>query len=212
MSNRVNPPQYLLIALDIANRIAKEELVEDKKLSGRSLFASEYNVSPETIRRALKLLADMKVVDIKHNSGVYVLSIDNAKRYIEHFDGFTKQVELQKDFENALAKQKELNQQLESLAAEIIRKGSAFASVTTPFVHYEIKIPVDSEIIGENIGKIKFWQETGATIVAIKRANYMILSPGPYAELYANDTIIFVGNEGCHQAVSSFLNRKEEEK
>ena len=28
-------------------------------------MASEYNVSPETIRRALKLLHDMKVVEIK---------------------------------------------------------------------------------------------------------------------------------------------------
>ena len=67
-------------------------------------------------------------------------------------------------------------------------------------------------MIGKNIGKIQFWQETGATIVAIKRANYMILSPGPYAELYADDTIIFVGNHGCQTAVANFLNKKKEEK
>ena len=28
-------------------------------------MASEYNVSPETIRRSLRLLADMKVVEVK---------------------------------------------------------------------------------------------------------------------------------------------------
>ncbi len=212
MSNRINPPQYLLIALDIANRIANKELTEDMKLSGRSLFAGEYNVSPETIRRALKLLADMKVVEIRSNSGVYVLSVDNAKRYIEHFDGFSKQEQIQKDFEDAMQQQRQLSHKLEELSAEIIRNRTAFSSFTVPFTNYEFKITKESFVIGKNIGKIQFWQETRATIVAIKRANYMILSPGPYAELYADDTIIFVGNHGCQTAVANFLNKKKEEK
>ena len=66
--------------------IAKEEFLEGSKIYGRSVMASEYNVSPETIRRALKLLHDMKVVEIKPQSGATVLSIDNAKRYIQQFE------------------------------------------------------------------------------------------------------------------------------
>ena len=48
-------------------------------------LASEYGVSPETIRKALRLLADMKVVDVKPQSGAVVLSADSARRYIENF-------------------------------------------------------------------------------------------------------------------------------
>ena len=78
MTQTVVPSQYLQIALDIAGRIACGELPEGSRIYGRSVMASEYNVSPETIRRALRLLADMKVVDIQKQSGVQVLSADSA--------------------------------------------------------------------------------------------------------------------------------------
>lgn len=86
MKETVVPSQYLQIALDIAQRIAKGELPEGSGIYGRSLMASEYNVSPETVRRALRLLADMKVVEVKPQSGAVVLSADSAQRYIENFE------------------------------------------------------------------------------------------------------------------------------
>ena len=65
MRQAVVPSQYLQIALDLATRIAQGELTEGSRIYGRSVLASEYGVSPETIRKALRLLADMKVVDVK---------------------------------------------------------------------------------------------------------------------------------------------------
>ena len=58
MRQAVVPAQYLQIALDLATRIARGELAEGSRIYGRSVMASEYGVSPETIRRALRLLAD----------------------------------------------------------------------------------------------------------------------------------------------------------
>ena len=86
MKQAVVPSQYLQIALDLARRIAKGELSEGSRIYGRSVMASEYNVSPETIRRALRLLADMKVVEVKPQSGAIVLSADSARRYIANFE------------------------------------------------------------------------------------------------------------------------------
>ena len=54
MKQSVVLSQYLQIALDLATRIAKGELPEGSRIYGRSVMASEYNVSPETIRRALR--------------------------------------------------------------------------------------------------------------------------------------------------------------
>ena len=51
-------------------------------------------------------------------------------------------------------------------------------------------MPKDSPLIGKSIGALKFWQSTGGTIVAIRRGQTVILSPGPYAELYSGDVII----------------------
>lgn len=57
-------PQYMQIALSIAGRIAGGDVPEGAKISGRSKLSSEYNVSPETIRKAVRLLSDMRVVDV----------------------------------------------------------------------------------------------------------------------------------------------------
>ena len=84
MKQAVVPSQYLQIALDLARRIAKGELPEGSRVYGRSVMASEYNVSPETIRRALRLLSDMKVVEVKPKSGVVVLSADSAPLSATH--------------------------------------------------------------------------------------------------------------------------------
>ena len=77
-------PQYMQIALSIAGRIAGGDVPEGTKISGRSKLSSEYNVSPETIRKAVRLLSDMRVVDVREKSGVYVLSADNARRYLHN--------------------------------------------------------------------------------------------------------------------------------
>ena len=45
-------PQYMRIAVSVAGRIADGQLAEGEKLSGRSKLSSEYQVSPETIRKS----------------------------------------------------------------------------------------------------------------------------------------------------------------
>jgi len=70
--DQIVSPVYSQIALDIALRIARGELKENTKVYGRSVMSSEYGVSPETIRRAMKLLEDMKIVETKQNSGTII--------------------------------------------------------------------------------------------------------------------------------------------
>ena len=62
-------PQYMRIARSIAQRIADGELMEGEKLSGRSKLSSEYNVSPETIRKAVQVLQDRAVVIVRSARG-----------------------------------------------------------------------------------------------------------------------------------------------
>ena len=78
-------PQYMRIARSIAQRIADGELMEGEKLSGRSKLSSEYNVSPETIRKAVQVLQDRAVVIVREQSGVYVLSAELARQCLAGF-------------------------------------------------------------------------------------------------------------------------------
>lgn len=207
MDKNVVAPVYAQIALDIASRIVKGDLKENSKVYGRSIMSSEYGVSPETIRRAMKLLEDMKIVEVKQNSGATVLSSENARLYVEKFGEQNNIRSMQKKLANYLAQQEEMNRQIIELANTIVRMNDKH-SVTNPFHNYEVDIPQDSAIIGHTLGELNFWQETRATVIAIRRGDNLILSPGPYVLFEAGDTIIFVGDFSSVQAVTDFTNNK----
>lgn len=206
MKNNIAAPVYAQIALDIALRIAKGELKENTKVYGRSIMSSEYGVSPETIRRAMKLLEDMHIVDIKQNSGAFVLSAENAKEYVAKFGEQNNIRSMQKKLINLIEQQKNTNQQIIDIADSILRINEKF-SETNPFNNYEVVIPTNSGIIGHTLGELNFWQETRATIIAIRRGDQIILSPGPYVLFEAEDTIIFVGDISSIKAVTDFINK-----
>lgn len=194
--------QYTRIAIFLAERIASGQLKEGDKLSGRSKLSPEYNVSPETIRRTLRLLADMKVVEVKEQSGVYVLSADNARRYLHNFADQTDIRGKQQQLKELLVRQEHLNRQMAALCRDILDETS---QTPDALPNYYCRIPDDWPHSGTTVGALRFWQATGATIVAIRRGLSYIVSPGPYAELYAGDAVIFVGGVKAREAVSHFF-------
>ena len=194
--------QYTRIAISLAERIASGQLKEGDKLSGRSKLSPEYNVSPETIRRTLRLLADMKVVEVKEQSGVYVLSADNARRYLHNFADQTDIRGKQQQLKELLVRQEHLNRQMAALCRDILHETS---QTPDALPNYYCRIPDDWPHSGTTVGALRFWQATGATIVAIRRGLSYIVSPGPYAELYAGDAVIFVGGVKAREAVSHFF-------
>jgi K+/H+ antiporter YhaU regulatory subunit KhtT len=197
-------PIYLGIALDISRRIAGGELPEGTKLYGRSIMSSEYGVSPETIRRSLKLLSDMNVVVVHHNSGAVVLSKENAKAYLARFDEYAGVQALRKKLKAAIADHATLTKQIYELVNDISGI-TVRVSPTNPFQNYEIDVPKDSPIVGKTLEELNFWQETGATVIAIKRKAQVFLSPGPYIRFEADDRIIFIGEERSIHAIQSFI-------
>ena len=194
--------QYTRIAISLAERIASGQLKEGDKLSGRSKLSPEYNDSPETIRRTLRLLADMKVVEVKEQSGVYVLSADNARRYLHNFADQTDIRGKQQQLKELLVRQEHLNRQMAALCRDILDETS---QTPDALPNYYCRIPDDWPHSGTTVGALRFWQATGATIVAIRRGLSYIVSPGPYAELYAGDAVIFVGGVKAREAVSHFF-------
>ena len=209
MKQTVVPSQYLQIALDIARRISKGELPEGQRVYGRSVMASEYNVSPETIRRALRLLSDMKVVEVKPQSGVVVLSADSARRYIENFEESADVRALRQQLKDLLAEYADLSRRLSDTVTALVKSRDTFAASGEPLPNYEVPVPKDSPLIGRSIGELKFWQSTGGTIVAIRRGQTVILSPGPYAQLYGGDVIVLVGSPAAAEAANRLVTEKE---
>ena len=103
----------------------------------------------------------------------------------------------------------ELGRRMTDTVTALVQSRDTFASADQPFPNYEVPVPEDSPLIGKSIGALKFWQSTGGTIVAIRRGQTVILSPGPYAELYSGDVIVLVGNPSAAVAAHNLITAKE---
>lgn len=200
------PPVYSQIALDIALRIARGDLEENTKIYGRSVMSSEYGVSPETIRRAMKLLEDMNIVEVRQNSGALIRSAQKAKEYVERFGRQNDIRTHQKKLAELLASQQAMNGQIAEVVNSVIHINEHF-SQSNPFPNYEAEVCEGAAVIGRTLGDMMFWQKTAATVIAIRRDDRIILSPGPYAVLQAGDVVIFVGDANSAQTVTDFLSQ-----
>ena len=198
-------PQYMRIAMDLSSRVASGEIQEGRKISGRSMLSSQYHVSPETVRKAMGLLDDMKVVEIKEKSGVTILSAENARLFLAKFDTQREQQSLRERLQALAEQQQALSRELTEVCSKLLLAQTTPLPAEKRLPNYEIEVPADSDKVGRSIGSLHFWQATGATIIAIRRRQNTILSPGPYAELLAGDIVVFVGAAEAARAVELFL-------
>lgn len=198
-------PRYIKIALDIAQRIDKLEFTEGTKLKGRSTLASEYNVSPETIRRSASLLEDMDVLKVTEKSGIYIKSSEKARVFLKKFS-------IKNDLNQTRNTLKKLREQKETIEKKIDESIDTLLEYTTGFrktnlgSSYEISVPAQSHIIGKTINELQFWHNTRATITAVKRATELFISPGPHISFSADDIIYFVCTEEHFYTVQNFIN------
>jgi K+/H+ antiporter YhaU regulatory subunit KhtT len=202
-------PLYLRIAVDIADRIVRDELKEGDRIYGRSVMASEYKTSPETIRRALKLLSDMKVVKIHPQSGVVVMSRDNATRYLREYRDEKSTIQIRLRISELMNQMEALNTELTDSINDLIVRKDFFATAKEPLPNYELTVPDDSAIIGKSVGELDFWQHTGCTVIAIRRGKNVIVSPGPHAEIYGGDTLLVVGTTEAVEKAQALVSERE---
>lgn len=197
---------YRSIALDIAQRIINDEFPEGTKLSGRSLLASQYNVSPETIRKAISLLKEEGVVNVSQGKEITVLSVQKSYTFIEHCKSSDSVYSLRQDAEILLKKKREMDNHLEEILKDIINYSDRLRNLS-PYNPVEIEVIADSHVVDKKICDIKLWQHTGATIVAIRRGTEIIISPGPSAIIEAYDRMVVVGKSDVLERTITYINK-----
>lgn len=202
--------RYQQIAVELAQKIAEGWYSVGEKLNARSTLASNYNVSPETARKAVNILVDLGIVTIRQGSGTYVASREKAHLFVERYQNTVSMQEIRKEISDCVARQQEelehLNKLLKTLVGQTKRSHS-----TASFVPYDLHIDDHCAYVGRSIGELNIWQQTGATIVAIKRNSDFVISPGPYERIQVGDTILFVGNELSRQRMNNLFDMISEE-
>lgn len=201
-------PIYKAVALDIAQRIINDEFSEGFKLSGRSLLSGKYNVSPETIRKSIVLLKEEHVVMVSQGKEAVVTSAENAYKFIENQKSSSSIDSLRREAEELLRRKKELDDSFEKVMQDIVNYADRFRNLT-PYNPVEIEVLEHSPLIRQKISQIKLWQNTGATIVAIRRKDQIIISPGPDATILAADRLVVVGDSGVLLRTTQFINNRE---
>lgn len=204
MDENHGSPRYEKIALDIANSIYKGQYKEGERLYGRSTLAGTYNVSPETIRRAVKILEDVGVVESTKGSGITIISKDKAYKYINRFKNIETLTTFKAKLMEQIERKHELEKEILGTIDRIIERSSILSN-TTALTPFEVEINNNCKIIGKTIGEVNFWQNTGATIVGIRRGDNTILSPGPYSSMELGDRLLIIGEDEVIDAVNRFL-------
>lgn len=197
-------PRYQQIAIDIATKIVNEEYEIDQKIYGRSSIAGQYGVSPETARRAFSILASLGIVSPEKGSGMVIKSRTNAVEFLNQFAQRKTIETLKTGLVQSIARQKKEMEYLTANLTELIVATEHFKSMN-PLAPFTIRITSECVHLNKSIQDLQLWQHTGATLVAIKRNDVLLRSPGPYAALFEGDIIYFISQEDSDQKVKEFL-------
>ena len=199
-------PKYQQIATDIAYKIVNGIYQEGQKIYARSAIGSQYSVSSETARRAMCILADWDVVTIEKNSGLLIMNrwtycVSNLLQQHEK----TRSIHnLKRNILDSVKRQQQEIEVLYDYLTEMIDQIERYRS-TNPFIPYEMVVTEETPYLDRTVGEVDFWQETFATVIAIRRNGVLMMSPGPKAVFRKNDIIYYTGDEDCPDRVRKFM-------
>ena len=205
MKSKTNLPVYESIAIDVAGRIVDGDIAIGQKVSGRTLLASHYNVSPETIRKAMGLLAQANVISVSQGKEVIIQSVEQAEEFLRHHMSMLSAYSLKQELEILIEKKREINNQFDEILTQITRYTDRLRNLQ-PFNPVEVPVSESSSADGRSVAQLMLWQKTGATLVAIRRGTEVIISPGSGAILQSGDRLVVVGSGNILEKVAAILN------
>lgn len=197
-------PKYLQIATDLAYKIIDKTYREGDKIYARSAIGSQYSVSSETARRAVCVLADWDIVAVEKNSGVVIKSVENAVHFLEQQQKSQSIYDIKRNILDCVERQQQESKQLYTYLTDLIEKIDCYRS-TNPFMPYDFTITEESPCLNKSVAEVNFWQATFATVIAIRRNDTVIMSPGPAAEFRLGDIFYFTGDDSSRERVRKFL-------
>lgn len=200
-----NVARYEQIAYRIAKDIVFGNIKELEKLSGRSLLSSKYNVSSETIRKAVELLNAYDVVKVKDRSGIVVISSEKANAYINDYHKKNSSKKNYHETLDLLEQSTKINHDLHKKIKKIMQmtKNEIF-----PFEYFVIQLDEKSSHLGETISSLNFYDKTKTMIIAYEIDKVLHQAPNPNTILNASMKLYVLGNDEIKQKVIELFTLK----
>lgn len=197
-------PRYQQIAVDLAERIVENRYQIGEKIHARSTLASTYNASPETTRKAINVLVDLGIMEVRHGSGAFVASKEKAKDFLLQYQDVQSIQETKAEIMESVKKQQEELNHFSQLLDQLVSQTKRIHKMN-PLLPFELALTEEAAHLNQSISELNIWQATGATVIAISHDQELLVSPGPYAKFSAGDTVHFIGNEYTLQRMTNFF-------
>ena len=197
-------PRYQQIAVDLAERIVENRYQIGEKIHARSTLASTYNASPETTRKAINVLVDLGIMEVRHGSGAFVASKEKAKDFLLQYQDVQSIQETKAEIMESVKNQQEELNHFSQLLDQLVSQTKRIHKMN-PLLPFELALTEEAAHLNQSISELNIWQATGATVIAISHDQELLVSPGPYAKFSAGDTVHFIGNEYTLQRMTNFF-------
>ncbi|CAA7600682.1 Regulator of K+ conductance, C-terminal [Acididesulfobacillus acetoxydans] len=195
--------RYQEIALELAHSIVMGEYREGEKIHGRSTLAGRFNVSPETIRRAIAILQNAGVVIVNQGVGITVTSRAMADRFLKSFDQKGEMQVFQEELKRLLDQRREIDLKIEEYLDKVLNYAERLMSRWMDVG--EIEVGTGSAAIGKTLRELKIREHTGTTIVAIVREGLEQFSPAANFILQEGDILLVVGSGEGQKKLQALL-------
>ncbi|MEW6066602.1 MAG: GntR family transcriptional regulator [Bacillota bacterium] len=188
-NTEVHLARYITIAADLADRIVRGEYQEGQKVFGRSTLAGKYNVSPETIRRALTLLQEVGIVEVAPGVGVVVKSSEVARKYLDDFDQRRVLAGIHERLHQLVKERDQLNHEISRLMEELMEHTIHLEAKL--YRIEEWKVLPDSPLVGQTLAESKLHNRK---VLAIQRKGQEdIFDPAPDSRIQDGDILTIYG-------------------
>lgn len=203
-ANTKDRPIYERVAYEIAIQIANGQYTEGAKIKGRSLASTQFNVSTETMRKALNVLQEHGVIVIKEQSGAEVVSKAKALAYSEVFKD---EVALKNSFQSfhALVDESKTIQQRIKKELTRLQKKYDINHSSTPIRTFDYQLSEVHPLVGQPNQAMNFYQLTGATLYGIV-GTITLSSPSSEYVFQPFDILYFSGDDTVMHRTTEFLN------
>lgn len=195
--------RYQEIALDLAHAIAMGEYREGEKLHGRSTLAGRFNVSPETIRRAIAILQNAGVVMVNQGVGITVTSKTMAERFLRSFDQKGEIQVFLEELKGMMDQRREIDARIDGHLSKVLTYADRLMSRWLDVG--EIKIEKESSAVGKTLRELKIRECTGTTIVAVVREGLEQFAPAANFILQVDDVLLVVGSDEGQQRLEELV-------
>ncbi|MBB5336604.1 TrkA C-terminal domain-containing protein [Pectinatus brassicae] len=197
-------PVYQTIAVDLATRITEYEFLVGAKLSGRTLLASQYSVSPETIRKAVVMLKDAGVVQVSQGREILVISRECAAKFLTHQKQLHSVYSLRQELELLLKEKEDIDTRFRKVTTEIASYSDRLKNIQ-PYNPLEIIVTAESGLEGKTLRDLAFREMTGTLVIAVRRDKEMFIAPDPNIVLWKDDRLVVIGAVDKLEKLNAFF-------